>query len=646
MPETKPRHDGSAESPRWVENLLILLMTMVVSIAILRAAPLQSANDRSRWATVWSLVERNTWSIDEIDQSSRWSTIDKVRTWSEPDQTWHFYSSKPPFLSVLVAGLYAAQKAVTGYGLFAETAVVTRILLLIINALPFCLCLLSLRNTMRLLGVVPAARIFILAAAGMGSLTTPYLTSLNNHTPAVVSAVLAVSAAVRLLIAPRTRDFANLGFFAAMTTCFELPATQLGVASFLLAVTLCRRQTLKWYVPAAALPLLFFFVTNWMATGSLKPFYATYGTDTYIYVHHGIPSYWSDPRDLDANTESTATYLFHCLLGHHGLLSLTPVLLLSLTGPLLAGRWNPARDSEQTPATAQRGALQTLLFAGTVMSLITLGFYLSRTQNYNYGGNSVGLRWMLWLSPFWWLAMIPLLQQIRKVGFSIGILLLMISAGTVLWSIETPWRPSWLYTQLESRGLISYRTPRVPFNPARLSIFSGQRTVGETAAFVSSRGDRVQFEVLRDDAGNPQVFVTAAAVAGRSLLPTADLAQLPFDRPGQPGSRPSAATLTTEQRQLDHLIRQMFGQASSNRPFAPGGPMYLPSRDDPETAWKTDRAARRTLMDHPHLGPVIERVDVKYCDDLPFGVLRWKLTVTSASSNDVLHAETWQAENW
>ncbi|MFZ9091503.1 MAG: hypothetical protein ACO3FE_15610, partial [Planctomycetaceae bacterium] len=100
------------------------------------------------------------------------------------------------------------------------------------------------------------------------------------------------------------------------------------------------------------------------------------------------------------------------------------------------------------------------------------------------------------------------------------------------------------------------------------------------------------------------------------------------------------------QRQLDRLIRQMFGQASSNRPFAPGGPMYLPSRDDPETAWKTDRAARRTLMDHPNLGRVIERVDVKYCDDLPFGVLRWKLTVTSASSNDVLHAETWQAENW
>jgi len=33
----------------------------IVAAAILNAEPLVSANDRSRWATVWSFAERGTW---------------------------------------------------------------------------------------------------------------------------------------------------------------------------------------------------------------------------------------------------------------------------------------------------------------------------------------------------------------------------------------------------------------------------------------------------------------------------------------------------------------------------------------------------------------------------------------------------------
>ncbi len=635
-------------SSTWAETLLILLMTAMAAIAVLQAEPLQSANDRSRWATVWSLVERNTWYIDEIDQSPRWTTIDKVRTRDEASDTWHFYSSKPPFLSVLVAGLYALQKVTLGYGMFSNTEFVSRLLLLFVNVLPFCLALFSLRGTLRLLGASTIARMFILLAAGPGSISTPYLTTLNNHTPAVACVVLAISAAVRLLMQRAGRDFALLGFFAAMTTCFELPAAQLGLASFLLAVVLCRRQTLRFYVPAAALPLVFFFVTNWMATGSLKPFYATYGTETYVYTHNGIPSYWSDPRDLDANTESTGVYLFHCLLGHHGLFSLTPILLLSLPWPFLLRRRlasTTVADSTADPQQQQR-ALKVMLLAGTAMSLITLGFYLSRTQNYNYGGNSVGLRWMLWLSPFWWLAMIPVLQRPGRFVLAVALLLLMISTGTVQWSMTTPWRPSWLYAQMEARGWITYRTPRLPFEPPRLSVFSGQRTAGETATFVSSRGDRVRFEVRAAESGSTVVYVTEAVLSGQQLIPSTDLDAFPLNNPGQPLRGKSEIVLTDAQQVLDATIRSMFGQAPSIRPYANAGPIYTPSRDDPETAWKTVRAARRTQLEHPVLGNVIERVDVRYCDELPLGVLKWQLTITAANGVDILHAETWQAERW
>jgi hypothetical protein len=78
--------------------------------------PLFSANDRSRWCTVWSLVERGTFAIDEIIRQPGWDTIDKVR-YRE-----HFYSSKPPLLPTLTAGLYWGLKRTAGLDLLSKNA--------------------------------------------------------------------------------------------------------------------------------------------------------------------------------------------------------------------------------------------------------------------------------------------------------------------------------------------------------------------------------------------------------------------------------------------------------------------------------------------------------------------------------------------
>ena len=46
----------------------VLVMSAVALHAtiISRAEPLQSANDRSRWCTIWSLLNRGSYQIDEI----------------------------------------------------------------------------------------------------------------------------------------------------------------------------------------------------------------------------------------------------------------------------------------------------------------------------------------------------------------------------------------------------------------------------------------------------------------------------------------------------------------------------------------------------------------------------------------------------
>ena len=631
-----------------IENILILAATAVIAAAVLQAAPLQSANDRSRWATVWSLVERRTFQIDEIDAIGAWSTIDKVRYRSSESEPWHFYSSKPPLLSTMVAGLYAIERATLGYGLVHHTALVTRLLLLFVNVIPFYLSLRSLRSCLQILGGGSYVRMFVVTVAGFGSILNPYLTTLNNHTPAVACAMFAITAAARILVSrrtsvhsdspgtmagPRSLDFASLGFFAALTCCFELPAAQMGVLAFVLAVVVCPRRTAAWFIPAAAIPLIAFFVTNWMATGGVKPFYATYGTDTYVYEHNGIPSYWTNPRDLDANTESTPVYLFHCILGHHGLLSLTPVLLVAVCGTLLAvGRKTESRS--------------LLILAGALMTLVTLGFYLSRTENYNYGGNSVGLRWMMWLTPFWWIAMIPALERIQRRGLHLACgLLLLASIVSVNWSINRPWRPSWLFEQMEAAGWINYRTPIKPFDPARFSVLGELPSAPKTSmSWTSSRGTTLQLDVLSSDADTLQLQaqLTPMGEATKTSVLTASRSRfLKGQRwlsitDDQSNAQPSSLRLNEIERLLQGL--------PAIRAFNAAGPTWIPSRKDSTKAWKAERAAIRVVLEDPLRGNIWHRCDVRYCDQLPFGVLQWKTSITAEATNELLDTETWTAD--
>jgi hypothetical protein len=615
------------------ERLLIIAAVGLIAAAVLQAEPLQSANDRSRWATVWSLVERGTWQIDEIDAQPGWNTIDKVRFRRSEDQPWHFYSSKPPFLSLLAAGLYAIERVTPGWGLYSDTAAVTRLLLLFINVLPFAAALFALARTLRMLGVGVAVRCLILAAAGFGSMLNPYLVTLNNHTPAAACAMLAIAAAVQLKERGSRGDFLRLGFYAAMTACFELPAAQFGVAAFVLAVSVCWRRTLGWFMPAAALPLLVFLGSNWSVAGSLKPFYATYGSETYVYTHNGIPSYWTNPRDLDANNEPLPVYLFHCVAGHHGLLSLSPVLLLSVVGSVLAAR-------------SSRGTLRMLIFAGGLMTIITFAFYLSRTENYNYGGNSAALRWMLWLSPFWWLAIVPVMQAAGRWRWSLAGCLLLLSVGSAQWSQQRPWRPSWLYERMEAAGWINYRSPRPPFAPPRESLFAKIPRPGETETFVSSRGDQVTFEAATDASGAAVVRIVAAKIGGGVLIPSSSVpGPVVLSDPGIP-LHPDSPIAATAEAQAVAAVRRIFGFIPAGRPYTAGGTLYLPSLSNPQTAWKTERGALRVAFTDRLLGKCVQRCDVLFCEDRPFGVLQWKLTVTAAANSEVLHTETWTVQGY
>lgn len=638
---------------------IVCLTTVLVANAVMHSSSLQSANDRSRWCTVWSLVERGTFQIDEIDQDPEWATIDKVRHRQRDSEPYHFYSSKPPLLSTLVAGLYWLEKHTLGHNLEQHTDFVSRILLLIVNVLPMFLALLSLRKSLRLLEINSISLGVLLSAAGFASMLTPFLTTLNNHTPAAISLVFCLSAMVRVAQtpAPQSRDFAVIGFTAALTSCFELPAAAFGVVSFIFALKHDWRKTAKWYVPAAVIPLAAFFVTNAMCTGGVKPFYAYYGTDKYVYIHEGVPSYWSNPQGIDANTEPLTVYMMHCIIGHHGILSLSPVFLLTLAGWCMA-----LRGKHNTRILA-------IQWIGMGLSLVVLCFYLTRTANYNYGGNSAALRWMLWLTPFWWYGMIPAVQKLSHSAKGIAVMLFLLAASVCssVYSLNQPWKPGWIYQRMERAGWIDYRTKIPPFNPARYSLITKlPEGAGLTGEWVQTIGVR---QVLKIVADKPTVLNGTEVFPLRMELKSTDgttarsadliVVVTSFHR-GDDITRwlkathsdaPAPQSDASAQRSFDKSMLHappkwaidLLRGLPASRAFNSASQRYLRYTRTTGEKWAIpcDRGAARVVFQHPEYGRCWQRCDVLFQDELPFGVAQWKITLTSASTRQILHTELW-----
>src|SRR5262245_36090586 len=202
--------------------------------------PTFSSNDRSRWATIRSLVEDGTYAVgrrvydsagkfrDEgIITEDGWQTVDKVMN---PD-TKTFYSSKPPLLPTILAGEYWLIMKLTGWTIAAQPWKVIVPILLTVNVLPLVAYLLLLARILERYGSTDWGRLFTFATACFGTFINTFSISLNNHTLAAFTTLFAVypllSTAVAGLTAtgdkstaaPTAAALAACGFFAGLTFC-------------------------------------------------------------------------------------------------------------------------------------------------------------------------------------------------------------------------------------------------------------------------------------------------------------------------------------------------------------------------------------------------------------------------------------------
>ena len=419
--------------------------------------PFLSANDRSRWMTVRSLVERGTYEIDAIVGQPTWDTIDMVQHKGR-DGELHLYSSKPPLLATLLAGEYWLINRFSGANMRDNPYEIGRFMLFTANILPLILMYVLLAQIVERLGTTDWGRILVMASATLGTLLNTFAIVLNNHLIAAVSATISIYLLMRIWFdgERRWRYFFGVGLAAAFTAANELPAATLLAFTGLMLLWRAPRETILAGVPGVAIVAAAFFGTNWIAHDRISPPYA-FRSDTdasenwyaYTYTVNGreVKSYWLDRKGIDRGEPSKVTYAIHALVGHHGIFSLTPIWLISLAGAVM---WLKSPDP-------QRRELSALILA---VSAICIIFFIAfrPLEDRNYGGMTSGFRWVFWCSPLWLIAMIPAADRLARstTGQAVAAVLLSFSVLSASYPTWNPWTQPWLYNWLVWCGMPAF----------------------------------------------------------------------------------------------------------------------------------------------------------------------------------------------
>lgn len=415
-----------------------------------KSRPFLSANDRSRWDTVRSLVEDGTYAIDNIVAQPGWDTIDMVQHRGRDGEK-HLYSSKPPLLATLMAAPYWVIYHTTGMSLGEYPYEIGRGLLLLYNVPLLVVYFLILGALADRFGTTDWGRMFLMAAGTAATFLSTFAVSVTNHLPAAVAAAASLWAAARIWYDDERRWpwFALAGFSAAFAFACELPA--LAWLALLSAALLWKAPgpTLRAYLPAALVVVVALFGTNYLAHDSLREPYAhrsaTDPEDNWYHFTYTIngrerTSYWTSPAGIDQGEPSPEVYAFNVLVGHHGIFSLTPIWLLSVVG---CGMW--LCDPRRRALAASIG----------LVSLVCLAFYLSRPQiDRNYGGMTSGLRWMFWFAPLWLVLLLPAADWLarRRWGRGIALVLLALSVMSASYPTWNPWTSPWIQNAWRNWG--------------------------------------------------------------------------------------------------------------------------------------------------------------------------------------------------
>jgi hypothetical protein len=417
---------------KYTNRFIILVCYIVVVFCVVpllfRTRAVLGPNDASRWDTVWSLTHGKGYVIDE----SSYMTADKVYNHG------HYYSTKPALLPAFVAAITSLASCATGATLPNQDYILIPIVVTIINVLPFVLVIYFFGKWLADLSYSDFTKAFCLITAAFGTYLTAYNTSLNNHTVAAVAVMLTMLSGSRISTdhAQNALHFFACGVLSAWVVANELPAGFFCVLTFGYLWKIDKVKTLKFFAPGALIVTILFFGCTFWATGGFVPYYLH--KELYYYPD----SFWNHPTGISSAKDPLGVYILNFIVGHHGIVSLSPVLLLGLLGMF-------------SPLTSA-----PLRFGAIFLTIINCAFVFSTTHD--YAGTCQGPRWFMWLIPIWLFCMPPITERLSRSTLGKCVLFesLVWSFGSVCYatfaSPSGPWSVSWLHQLMLDGHLTNY----------------------------------------------------------------------------------------------------------------------------------------------------------------------------------------------
>ncbi len=463
------------ENVNRMEWLLIIVATVFLLLNTFTNTRID--NDKSRMASVDSLVKRGAWVIEESrfykTNTPVGTIIDKVYI---NDQ---FYSSKPPVMPFLMAGEYwVLYKLGLDFDDDRHIQFLVWILTFTSTGIPFLLIGVFFKWAARWFIDDPLVRLVGLFILLFCNELLGFSQTVNNHVPAgslfFISMVLALGL-VHKKIQPTPLNFFWTGLVAGLLPTVDIPAAFFCIPLWLYLVTAFPRQTLIWFTLGALPPLALHFVLTYVISGQWKPFYL-------VKEYYEWPgSYWGLPMAMDAagEYENKPTNFFHLSVGRKGLFSLYPTLLLSVAyifyviglKKSLVNRvteilylavvpvcgwmaWAYNRDTRWIPEVslffymifafapfilvalmvrrmnASTETVEPVLAMESIgmgiLTLIWIVFYTFKQSN--YGGSATGYRWFMFFTPSFQFFGILALSRLKQ-GWVWGLVCVLIGIG-------------------------------------------------------------------------------------------------------------------------------------------------------------------------------------------------------------------------
>ena len=300
MSQSKKAHD---EPPWRFKDAAWLLICIACAIQVARVLgitavhgelPFLSANDRSRWCAIAALTEDGKWEIDRITElldskgkSKIWNSIDIVRH-RGADGKEHFYSSKPPLLTAMVALVCKPVTMLFGKKLTEEPFLVGRTIMILVNVLPLAVWWIWLTYWLSKNVSNDWSRFILLNMALWGTFLTTFVATLNNHLHGALFFSLSIGLLWQIIHAYQLGQqkswstWVGCGVSTALVVACELPALAWAAAACLILLAVDWRKLMLGYGIGAAAVASAFLATNYWAHQDLRPPYSHRGVGSLI----------------------------------------------------------------------------------------------------------------------------------------------------------------------------------------------------------------------------------------------------------------------------------------------------------------------------------------------------------------------------